>query len=301
MGCNNTKAGPKAAQPETVKADKEPEATKEEPKVQKAAEDTGKDSKSARPQPGDSVTVAVDGGIKGTVVMCTTTDVLVKTKTCERWFDIEDVQQFSNAPPLDTEVVVGKVVTTVKGLSGTVVKRTTTEVCLKTEGGEEKWCDIEDIVVIKVTIVSASDLRNADWVTKSDPYCACQIVGRPGTVKTQTVNDNLEPTWNFEARLLGFQKDDSLKFDIFDSDLGKKDDFLGTATLESDKFRAAQFYGKVPLTDGKGNSAQGSLTVRVRLEPAPAGEEPVEDPAPQPTRRQPEVTEVEQHSSGWCC
>merc|ERR550525_1908537 len=129
------------------------------------------------------------------------------------------------------------------------------------------------------------------------------------TVKTPAVVDNLDPVWNFEASLLGFQKGDSLKFKIWDSDSLKKDDFLGMATLSSDQFLGGGFYGQLPLVDKEGRSAKGSLTVKALVEAAPAQAEAAPAQAAtedqtdvaQPQRAEPEITEEMQKPTGWCC
>merc|ERR1719343_1120491 len=227
---------------------------------------------------GDIVTVSEGAGIDGTILRITTTDVLVKTDKEEKWYAIEDVVRTKAGLPLPF-VGVGDEVTTVDRCSGKIVQRDTCTFIVRTEEGEEKTVDLENIVVVRVEVVRANDLRNADIVTKSDPYVNCEIVGRPGQAKSYYVQDNLNPVWNFEADLVGFREGDALKFDIFDFDMSiKKDDFLGTATLECEKFLEQGFYGALPLT---GKYAQGTLIVRVTVDPKPQKEKPVEDAPPE--------------------
>jgi len=113
----------------------------------------------------------------------------------------------------------------------------------------------------KLTIVSARGLRDADWLPgagKSDPYCICEIQGKPHAAKieTEVINDNLDPVWNHEALLAGYTPGDSLVFHIYDKDWGKKDDFLGTCVLAGDRINPPGFEGELRLTDaGKGVEA----------------------------------------------
>mmetsp|Transcript_100635 Transcript_100635/g.178681 ORF Transcript_100635/g.178681 Transcript_100635/m.178681 type:complete len:1014 (+) Transcript_100635:59-3100(+) len=90
-----------------------------------------------------------------------------------------------------------------------------------------------------VTVISARGLRNADTgitifggTNLSDPYCVCEIVGKPeAQFKTRAIDDNLSPVWNHMGELLGYEPGNTLHFSVFDKDLGKKDDFLGQVSL----------------------------------------------------------------------
>jgi len=120
---------------------------------------------------------------------------------------------------------------------------------------------------LKVVIVGARGLRNADWLCNgvSDPYCVCEIDGKPAVkIKTKTVANSLNPAWNHEGQLVGYTPRDSLTFSIYDSDIGKSDDFLGRMTLPSSEFHPHGFDGEKPLRDaGKGVNA----FLKIRIAP----------------------------------
>jgi len=299
MGCNGSTQRA-AVDPAEVKV-QQPEEVKTEP--QPAAKPALK--------VGDKVRVSLEGGYEAEVLKYTTTDVLVKThEGKEKWVDTEDVQLFASSPPLLTEVKVGTEVTTALGTSGAVVKRTTTEVCLRAPDGQESWVGIEDVTMLEVSILGAVGLHNKDWIGKSDPYCICQIEGKPCTkVQTETMTDRLDPVWGFEAGIVSYAKGDSLKFEVFDQDKFKKDDFLGQAVLRSEDFHSGGFYGDLQLLSQEGKPGMGTLLVKVVVKQAAADGPPA--PARAPPRPAPgeeevpvrtsEVTEEAVPRKSWCC
>jgi len=100
---------------------------------------------------------------------------------------------------------------------------------------------------VRVTITSANGLRNADWVGKSDPYCLCQVEGKQDVkILTPSVDDNLNPQWNYEAELVGYQILDALSFTVKDKDPLKPDDVLGCASLPYESFMHG-FDGEIQL------------------------------------------------------
>jgi hypothetical protein len=117
---------------------------------------------------------------------------------------------------------------------------------------------------LKITIVSAKDLRNADFVPgsgKSDPYCVCEVKRKPQLkFQTPVIDDMLNPTWDHQDRFEKFSAGDSLVFTVFDKDVVGSD-LLGDATLERGTFEHG-FEGDLPL-DGKGKGPSASLRVRV--------------------------------------
>lgn len=121
---------------------------------------------------------------------------------------------------------------------------------------------------LRVKIIGARGLRAADWALtggKSDPYCVCEIVGKPySKVETPVIWKDLNPVWNFESEINDFALGDSLVFNVWDKDLGKAPDFLGKLTLTHDQFYPDGFSGELPLAEaGKGTHA--FLCVEVAL------------------------------------
>mmetsp|Transcript_53752 Transcript_53752/g.172293 ORF Transcript_53752/g.172293 Transcript_53752/m.172293 type:complete len:349 (-) Transcript_53752:226-1272(-) len=116
---------------------------------------------------------------------------------------------------------------------------------------------------LSVTVLSASGLRAADLGGKSDPYCVCQVPGRPQTrFKTHVIKESLDPVWNCQASIADYSPGDPLEFVVWDQDFGKSDDLLGRATLSSAQFYPAGFEGDVPLFEA-GDGVQPRLRVRV--------------------------------------
>jgi len=124
---------------------------------------------------------------------------------------------------------------------------------------------------LQVKILSGRDLPNMDvpGITgKSDPYCLCQLVGKPRTrLTTETMSDNLNPVWNFSGDIPFFVHSDVLKFAVYDADEMKHDDLLGEAVLPLKDLDTTGFTGELQLTkDGKGSKAHIKVEVKPRLD-----------------------------------
>lgn len=123
--------------------------------------------------------------------------------------------------------------------------------------------------LLRVAIVQADGLRNADWGGKSDPYCVCSLrkaQGKPvEKFKTKVINDCLSPVWNHPAQTIAdAEAGDVLEFKVMDKDPAKSDDFLGKAELPIAPLTPDGFSGKLSLQDaGKGINA--TLTVQIQV------------------------------------
>ncbi|CAE8616757.1 unnamed protein product [Polarella glacialis] len=147
---------------------------------------------------------------------------------------------------------------------------------------------------LSIELVSARGLR-ADLLPgmgKSDPYCTCEIAGKPHTqLKTKVIDDTLDPVWNHTSSMGGYAVGDSLEFAVWDSDSFKSDDLLGRATLSSSRFQDACFDGELELREA-GKNIKAFLRVRVALvgndlqPPAPTSKPlppaPTSKPLPKP-------------------
>lgn len=125
---------------------------------------------------------------------------------------------------------------------------------------------------LTVVIVSARDLRDADWMTGgSDPYCVCEIRDKPDTmVKTQVINGTSNPVWQFVADIPDYEEGDELYFKVFDQDYGKDDDFLGHCLLDHEHLHPHGFIGEVLLEEaGKGVQARLNLCITLPGQEAP--------------------------------
>merc|ERR1712176_279863 len=125
--------------------------------------------------------------------------------------------------------------------------------------GIEAFLKLKIVVVhpkVRVTVKGAKALRNADWVGKSDPYCICEVAGKQDVkFMTPSVDDNLNPKWNHEGEVTGYQAPDALTFTVKDKDPLKPDDILGTVSLPYDSFKDG-YEGELNLTQtGEGVSS----------------------------------------------
>jgi len=118
---------------------------------------------------------------------------------------------------------------------------------------------------VRVTVVSARNLRRADVIGLSDPYARCEIVGRPAEgFKTKHVRCTLNPTWNHRHTFMCVSPDADILFRIFDWDRGVKvDDFLGWVTLKNVNFWAYGFEGELPLQDAVKSNVCITVIVKV--------------------------------------
>jgi len=192
-------------------------------------------------------------------------------------------------------------VTSKSGLKGKVLSRTTTDVTVLLDNGQEVCWDIEeDITMVKVTIKRAKDLANKDTFTKSDksdPYVTCELKGKPQTrVKTPMVLNDLNPEWNFQANVLGYTLGDSLVFEVWDKDY-VQDGYLGKCTLEFQGQGSEEFNGELGLLDSKGKPVNGVLEVQTILSAAPTAAPPTE--AQEKSPFEPDTKVVNQPS--WVC
>jgi len=117
---------------------------------------------------------------------------------------------------------------------------------------------------LTIRIVGAQGLRNADKYSKSDPYCTCEVRGKPSTkFKTRVIENNLEPIWNHVADITGFVEGDTLIFRVFDKDWLTKDDPLGCAMLKLDQTRLPCFDGDLKLEGEGAMGLDSSLKVHI--------------------------------------
>lgn len=133
----------------------------------------------------------------------------------------------------------------------------------KTEAAKEETPKLS--VPLKVTFINARGLRSADWVGKSDPYCMCEIPGKPDArIKCDATTDPLNPEWNATVDLKDFCTGESLTFVVADTDVIKADDGLGSVALNPEQFLENGFEGELQLT-GCGDGVEAFLTVKVEV------------------------------------
>jgi len=121
-----------------------------------------------------------------------------------------------------------------------------------------------------VNIINARGLYNADGFLagKSDPYCICLIPGKEKSqFKTPTIDNCLDPDWNFTGTISDFEAGDMLEFQVWDSDtFPKPDELLGKVTLSAQEFveHPEGLAGVLQLTGGKSQEF-GTLEVCIQV------------------------------------
>jgi len=122
---------------------------------------------------------------------------------------------------------------------------------------------------VVVLIIGARGLRNADAIGKSDPYCVCEVPGKPwARFETSVVQDNLNPTWNEEYVFNDYIRGDTFDFFVWDSDdtndVEAEPELLGKTTLISPQFFPNGFEGDLNMSDA-GKGVRASLRVKVTV------------------------------------
>merc|ERR1719343_153852 len=106
-----------------------------------------------------------------------------------------------------------------------------------------------------VTVVKANNLRAADWGGKSDPYTVVEVPGKPTSkFTTRILFKDVNPVWDEEDEVRGYEAGDDLDFEVFDYDALSADDSLGKVSMQSSDFYPNGYYGDLSL-------GQGTLTV----------------------------------------
>eukprot|EP00548_Thalassiothrix_antarctica_P003893 CAMPEP_0194132692 /NCGR_PEP_ID=MMETSP0152-20130528/3101_1 /TAXON_ID=1049557 /ORGANISM="Thalassiothrix antarctica, Strain L6-D1" /LENGTH=512 /DNA_ID=CAMNT_0038827835 /DNA_START=29 /DNA_END=1567 /DNA_ORIENTATION=+ len=132
---------------------------------------------------------------------------------------------------------------------------------------DEELCKAADeasisLSFINISVISASDLVNKDVaiIDKSDPYCEVQIGDH--IQKTETVNNNLNPTWNKKMNFFLPFKPESVTLRIKDLNVIEKDDYLGEVEFELYKLMEinGSFEGELPLK----KTSKGKIRVSIK-------------------------------------
>ncbi|KAJ1268986.1 hypothetical protein BS78_07G175300 [Paspalum vaginatum] len=128
---------------------------------------------------------------------------------------------------------------------------------------------------LTVRVIEARNLRAMDSNGFSDPYVKLQL-GKQ-RFKTKVIKMNLNPTWDQEFSFLVGDVRDVLKFDVYDEDILRMDDFLGQVRVPLEDVLAAddlslgtRWYQLLPK--GKTDKAVdcGEICVSIYLESAGA-------------------------------
>jgi hypothetical protein len=97
---------------------------------------------------------------------------------------------------------------------------------------------------LKIVVVGATNLRNADVFDHSDPYCKVAVQGEHhSTFQTAVVDNSLNPVWN-HVEVVEWDGVGDVVFQVLDKDTFSDDDPLGQAIIPA-KIVARGFDGKV--------------------------------------------------------
>lgn len=122
---------------------------------------------------------------------------------------------------------------------------------------------------LTVTVVRANDLKNKELIGKSDPYAVVYV--RPlFKVKTNTIENNLNPVWDQTFELIAEDKEtQSLTIEVFDKDIGQ-DERLGVAKLrlieleaETTKEFEMRLMPSLDMLKVKDKKDRGTITIKV--------------------------------------
>merc|ERR1712151_166755 len=91
-----------------------------------------------------------------------------------------------------------------------------------------------------VIVHRAGNLRNADWLGKSDPCCVVKSTGwAENRVVTRVIMDTQEPIWDHVQQMIGYGEGDGLDVTVWDDDGGddpEQGDLLGKILIQADQF-----------------------------------------------------------------
>ena len=118
--------------------------------------------------------------------------------------------------------------------------------------------------------ISCQNLPDLDIVSKSDPCCFVYLNNGGKNAKwemlgkTETIENNLNPVFvtAFEIDFY-FEKDQKVKFELYDIDIGNRKEFLGS--LETSMARIMGSYNQTLTTDlDRGaHKRQGQITIKL--------------------------------------
>eukprot|EP00928_Gymnodinium_smaydae_P051758 TRINITY_DN3537_c0_g1_i2.p1 TRINITY_DN3537_c0_g1~~TRINITY_DN3537_c0_g1_i2.p1 ORF type:complete len:828 (-),score=174.22 TRINITY_DN3537_c0_g1_i2:5-2488(-) len=128
--------------------------------------------------------------------------------------------------------------------------------------------------VLRITLIGATGLRDADWNGTSDPFATCQVAGLDEIAhETKVADETLEPVWNEEFEIADYDWDrrPALKFCVLDCDGSVVNalceaDHLGNVELAVDE---SGFEGELKLEDSQNDTAALQLRVVVLPSQAP--------------------------------
>merc|ERR1740129_121759 len=103
---------------------------------------------------------------------------------------------------------------------------------------------------LRVTIFCARGLRQVGVFGRSDPYCMCEVPGKPWTkFRTATITNTLDPDWSHvREEIPGYAVGDPLQFFVLDRHV-TSENLLGRAALLGETIFPDGFDGVLCLSD----------------------------------------------------
>ncbi|XP_048584840.1 myoferlin isoform X2 [Nematostella vectensis] len=127
--------------------------------------------------------------------------------------------------------------------------------------------------MLRVVVISASDLPNVETVGKSDPYVVVGFLG--SKKKTEVIKDELNPVWNekfeWDLQKRALSPDESLHIQVKDWERLGRNRLLGQATVplkELVKGSSNTMQAEVNLTDSNGRQTAAKVSLRLEYVPA---------------------------------
>jgi len=96
---------------------------------------------------------------------------------------------------------------------------------------------------LTVTIARADGLYNVEFMGTSDPYCVCEAGA--SKLKTPTINNTLNPVWNFTGEI-DWDGCSDMCFSLYDANSTKSDTYMGKYILPKKQVEGG-FKGAVDL------------------------------------------------------
>jgi len=138
--------------------------------------------------------------------------------------------------------------------------------------GAVLWLKIEILPMIRVPEVprcfvrleSARNLRAADRNGKSDPFCICEVPGKPmSRWRSGIKQKTLHPEWHEEEEIHEYAPGDDIQVQVYDHDRGHSlGNALGKVLISNSLFAAEGFSGELEL-EGQGAKPGSMLTVMI--------------------------------------
>ncbi|KAI8333575.1 C2 domain-containing protein [Chlamydoabsidia padenii] len=123
--------------------------------------------------------------------------------------------------------------------------------------------------VVAVTLYSGSNLKAADFFGTLDPYVSFHVgnIHNAAVSETKAIEDTSNPKWNENHFILINNLNESIYFQLWDRNFGRKDAPVGVANLELKTFEVDSFVEGQNLVVLRNGKAVGELKADIRYLP----------------------------------